>query len=50
MSFAKKANLNLKTKEMEIVWARPEEFEGVEPFEGGMHFMMSLFWRHWVYL
>ena len=36
-------DMGLLTKALEIVWARPDEFKGVEPFEGGMHFMMSLF-------
>ncbi|XP_053391138.1 uncharacterized protein LOC128553968 [Mercenaria mercenaria] len=36
-------DMGLLTKALEIVWSRPEEFEGVVPIEGGMHFLMSLF-------
>lgn len=36
-------DMGLLTKALEIIWARPSEFEGVVPIEGGMHYMMALF-------
>ena len=36
-------DMGLLSKALEIVWAKPEEFAGVYPLEGGMHFMMCLF-------
>ena len=36
-------DMGLLSKALEVVWAKPKEFEGVVPLEGGMHFLMSCF-------
>lgn len=36
-------DMGLLSKALEIVWAKKDEFEGVVPIEGGMHFLMSCF-------
>ena len=36
-------DMGLLTNALEIVWAKPEEFSGIIPMEGGMHYMMALF-------
>ena len=36
-------DMGLLSKALEVVWAKPKEFEGVIPLEGGMHFLMSCF-------
>ena len=35
--------MGLLSKALEIVWAKKEEFKGVIPMEGEMHFLMSCF-------
>lgn len=34
-------DMGFLSKALEIVWAKKDEFEGVVPMEGGMHFLMS---------
>ena len=36
-------DMGLLTKALEVVWANSEELNGIIPFEGGMHLLMSLF-------
>ncbi len=35
-------DMGLLTKALEIKWAKPDEFEGVIPCDGGMHLLMSV--------
>ena len=36
-------DMSLLSKALEVVWAKPKDFEGAVPLEGGMHFLMNCF-------
>lgn len=40
-------DMGLLSKALEVVWARPDELQGVIPIEGGMHFLMGVFGGIW---